>query len=167
VRIRGEIIDQIRKQDWAPISVRQKIKKIEEGMSQLELRNGRSATEAEVAEFIAMDVDDVRKALGESHTFNLICLDELLMDHMDNESLASNEHSPEDQVEDEELKQTLAHYVDSLPERERMVLSLYYQDELTLKEIGGVLGVTESRVCQIHSKSIASLRTYMKKLFEN
>ena len=166
LRIKGEIIDQIRKQDWAPISLRQKIKKIEEGFEHLELEHGRAATESEVAEYVSMNVEDVKKTLDESHTFNLICLDEILVDRVRSEELlASREGSPEDSYEAGEMKEVLAQYVDALPEKERLVVSMYYNDELTLKEIGAVIGVTESRVSQIHSKALMTLRTKMRQAF--
>lgn len=166
LRVKGEIIDQIRKQDWAPISLRQKIKKIEEGFEALEVKHGRSATEAEVAEYVSMNVEDVKRTLDESHTFNIVCLDEILVDRVKSEELlASSEGSPEESLEMTEMKETLAAYVDALPEREKLVVSMYYSDELTLKEIGQALGVTESRVSQIHSKALMTLRSKMKQAF--
>ncbi len=166
LRIKGEIIDQLRKQDWAPISLRQKIKRIEEGMDALEFKLGRSPSENEVAEFISMNVDDVKKTLDESHAFNVVCLDEILVDRMNSEELvASHDESPEESYERNELKEILASSIEGLPEKEKLVVSLYYNDELTLKEIGAVLGVTESRVSQIHAKAIMSLRLKMKHAF--
>ncbi|MDR0248458.1 MAG: FliA/WhiG family RNA polymerase sigma factor [Oscillospiraceae bacterium] len=166
LRIKGEIIDQIRRQDWAPISLRQKIKRIEDGITTLEAKLGRSASEAEVAEYLSMSADEVRRALDESYTFNMVALDELLMDRTAGEGLlASQEYNPEERYEQEEVKQILARCVDALPEKERLVISMYYTDELTLKEIGAVLGVTESRVSQIHSKAIATLRVKMTAAF--
>ncbi len=163
LRIKGEIIDQIRKQDWAPISLRHKIKKIEEGYETLESRFGRSVTEKEVADHLSMSVDDVKKTLDESHTFNIVYLDELLVDRVkSDEMLESSELSPEQSFDAKEMKETLANLIGSLSEKEQLVLSLYYYDELTLKEIGQVLGVTESRVSQIHSKAIMSLRIKLK-----
>ncbi len=166
LRIKGEIIDQIRKQDWAPISLRQKIKKIEDGFSALESKFGRSATEGEVAEYVSMNVEDVKKTLDESHTFNMVALDEILVERSNSEELlASNEYSPEQNFENKEMIELLGKFIDCLPEKEKFVISMYYNDELTLKEIGLVLGVSESRVSQIHSKALMSLRTKMKKEF--
>lgn len=160
LRIRGEIIDQIRKQDWAPISLRQKIKRIEEGYSRLEGNLGRSATEKEVADFLEMSESDVIKTLDESHTFNVMCLDEVLVDRMkSDEFLVSHEDTPEEAVENKEMIKLLAKYIDTLNEKERQVIALYYYEELTLKEIGLALGVTESRVSQIHSKAMMTLKT--------
>ncbi len=166
LRIKGEIIDQIRKQDWAPISLRQKIKRVEEGYHMLEGRHGRSVSEQEVADFIKMDVESVKKTLEEAHTFNLICLDEILVDRLKSEEMTvSSDDTPEEQVEAEELKSILAQYIDSLPEKERLVVTLYYFEEMTLKEIGLTLGVSESRVSQIHSKALMGLRNKMKQAF--
>ena len=163
LRIKGEIIDQIRKQDWAPISLRQKIKRVEEGFSSLESKVGRSVTEQEVAEHLDMPVEEIQKTLDESNTFNLICFDDILVDRLKSEeSLKTSEGSPEKTYEDKEMRELLAACIDKLPERERMVISLYYNDELTLKEIGLTLGVSESRVSQIHSKALMTLRTKLK-----
>jgi RNA polymerase sigma factor for flagellar operon FliA len=166
MRIKGEIIDQLRKQDWAPISLRQKIKRIEEGMDTLEGKLGRAPSENEVAEFVSMNVEDVKKVLDESHAFNVVCLDEILVDRVNTEELvAGSDDSPENSFERSELSEVLASCIDGLPERERLVVSLYYNDELTLNEIGAVLGVTESRVSQIHTKAVMSLRLKMKHAF--
>jgi len=166
LRIRGEIIDQIRKQDWAPISLRQKIKRVEEGYSKLESSLGRSATEREVAEFLDMPESDVLKTLDESHTFNVVCLDEVLVDRMKGEEyLVSRDETPEEAVENKEMIEILAQYIDMLNEKERQVIALYYYEELTLKEIGQVLGVTESRVSQIHSKAMITLKAKLTKAF--
>ncbi len=166
LRIKGEIIDQIRKQDWAPISLRQKIKKVEECFDTLETRTGRQPTEGEVAAQLMMSADEVKKTLDEAHTFNMVALDEMLMDRVAGDSLASpQEESPEARLEDRELKEALTKYIEALPEKEKQVIAMYYYEELTLKEIGLVLGVTESRVSQIHSKAMMALRLKMAKAF--
>jgi RNA polymerase sigma factor for flagellar operon FliA len=166
LRIKGEIIDQIRKQDWAPISLRQKIKKVEECFEALESSTGRTPTEAEVADKLSMKTDDVKKTLDEAHTFNLIALDEMLVDRVAGDSLAApSDESPEKRLEEKELKEVLIQTIESLSEKEKQVVSMYYYDELTLKEIGLVLGVTESRVSQIHSKALLVLKGKMKKAF--
>jgi len=166
LRIRGEIIDQIRKQDWAPISLRQKIKQVEEGFHILEGRLGRSVGEQEVADFIQMDVNKVKKTLEEAHTFNLICLEELLVDRIRSQELyLSTGETIEEKVEAEEVKNILAQCIEALPEKERLVITLYYFEEMTLKEIGLVLDVSESRVSQIHVRALEGLRTRMQKAF--
>lgn len=166
LRIKGEIIDQIRKQDWAPISLRQKIKRVEECFESLESSTGRTPTESEVAHKLSMSTDDVKKTLDEAHTFNLVALDEMLMDRVAGDSLAaSSDESPEKRLEEKELREILVMTIETLSEKEQQVVSMYYYDELTLKEIGMVLGVTESRISQIHSKALLTLKTKMKKAF--
>ncbi|MDR0292713.1 MAG: FliA/WhiG family RNA polymerase sigma factor [Oscillospiraceae bacterium] len=166
LRVKGEIIDQIRRQDWAPISLRQKIKKVEECFETMESSMGRTPTELEVASHLSMSAEDVKKTLDEAHTFNLVALDELLMDRVAGDALAASpEESPEKRLEEKELKVILTQTIEALPDKEKQVVSMYYYDELTLKEIGLVLGVTESRVSQIHSKALMTLRTKMNKAF--
>jgi RNA polymerase sigma factor for flagellar operon FliA len=166
LRVKGEIIDQIRKQDWAPISLRQKIKKVEECYESLESSMGRTPTEEDVARKLSMSADEVKKTLDEAHTFNLVALDEMLMDRVAGDSLAAPaDESPERRLEEQEIRSVLAKTIDALPEKEKLVVSMYYQDEMTLKEIGLVLGVTESRVSQIHSKALMALRVKMTKAF--
>jgi RNA polymerase sigma factor for flagellar operon FliA len=166
LRVKGEIIDQIRKQDWAPISLRQKIKKVEECYETMESSMGRAPTETEVASKLSMSTDDVKKTLDEAHTFNLVALDEMLMDRVAGDSLAASpDESPEKRLEEQEIRNVLAQTIEALPEKEKLVVSMYYYDELTLKEIGAVLGVTESRISQIHSKALMTLRSKMLKAF--
>jgi RNA polymerase sigma factor for flagellar operon FliA len=166
LRVKGEIIDQIRKQDWAPISLRQKIKKVEECYETLESSMGRIPTEDDVASKLSMSAEDVKKTLDEAHTFNLVALDEMLMDRMTGDSLAAPpDESPEKRLEEQEIRTVLAKTIEALPEKEQQVVAMYYHEEMTLKEIGLVLGVTESRVSQIHSKALMTLRTKMTKAF--
>jgi len=166
LRVKGEIIDQIRKQDWAPISLRQKIKKVEECYEALESSMGRTPTENDVAHILSMSTDDVKKTLDEAHMFNLVALDEMLMDRVTGDSLAApSDESPEKRLEEQEIRSVLGKNIEALPEKEKAVVAMYYHEEMTLKEIGLVLGVTESRVSQIHSKALMTLRVKMKKAF--
>jgi RNA polymerase sigma factor for flagellar operon FliA len=160
VRVRGAVIDHLRAQDWAPSSLRHKLKRLEEAFSVLEERNGRTATEAEVAEHLAMRPEEVSRLLDEAHTFNLIYMEDALTEQGDF-AVASTEGLPEPSLLESETLARLASAIDSLPERERQVITLYYHDELTLKEIGLVLGVSESRVSQIHSRILMALRGKM------
>ncbi|MDL2288425.1 FliA/WhiG family RNA polymerase sigma factor [Oscillospiraceae bacterium OttesenSCG-928-F05] len=164
LRIKGEIIDQLRKLDWVPVSLRQKLKKIEQAHRELEEKYGRFATEDEVAAHLDMRPAEVQKVMDESHTFNIMALDEVLADR--SRPAAGDEFSPEQQFEDKEMKEILAGEIDKLGEKERLVISLYYYNELTLKEIGLTLGVSESRVSQIHSKAILTLKNRIKKATE-
>ncbi len=166
LRIKGEIIDQIRKQDWAPISLRQKIKRVEDGFDAMEAKLGRTPSEQEVADFLAMKVEDLQKTLEDSHSFNVMSIDELLIDRVKgDEMFSSNDNAPENHFESEELARVLSGSIDHLTDREKLVISLYYYEEMTLKEIGLSLGVSESRVSQIHSKALISLRSHMKRAY--
>jgi len=161
VRVRGSVIDYLRAQDWAPISLRQKIKRLEEAFSTLEERFGRPATEAEAAEYLSMRIEDVGRVLDEAHTFNLIYLDDTLTEQ-GGVIAASTDGLPEKELLEHDTLDRLTGAVESLPERDRKIIQLYYHDELTLKEIGLVLGVSESRVSQIHSRILMSLRHKME-----
>jgi RNA polymerase sigma factor for flagellar operon FliA len=132
----------------------------------MESTMGKVPTESEVANKLSMSTDDVKKTLDEAHTFNLVALDEMLMDRVAGDSLAASpDESPEKRLEEREIREVLTKTIEALPEKEKKVVSMYYYDELTLKEIGLVLGVTESRISQIHSKALLTLRTKMQKAF--
>jgi len=165
LRIKGTIIDQLRKLDWVPRNVRSKVKEIRECFEALEKKNGRQAAEEEVAEELNMGIDELQQLLFVSHTFQVVALDDQLVNAVGkiNGSI-SDESTPEQHYEEKELKEILTQLLNQLSERERMVMTLYYYEELTLKEIGKVLGVTESRVCQIHSKALMILRSKLGKL---
>lgn len=168
-RIRGAIIDGLRSADWVPRSVRQKARALEKELIRLESRLGRAASDDEIAQALGMTVQEYDRLLAELSGASLVSLDEVwvadpeeesqlrLLETVSNESAAS----PEDSLEEKELERLLAEAIDRLPERERLVVALYYHEGLTLKEIGRVLGVTESRVCQIHTKAILRLRAYL------
>ena len=161
LRIKGEIIDQIRKQDWIPISLRQKIKRVEEAFSILETTYGRIPAEQEVADYLGIKKADLQKTLDEGHMLNVIAIDDEMAAYANDEGFLSKEKTPEAAFEFKEMCSRLAQQIDRLPEKEKLVLSLYYYDEMTLKEIGRILNVSESRVSQIHSKAIMLLRSKM------
>lgn len=160
MRIKGEIIDNIRKQDWAPSSLRRKIKTISNACNELEHKNHRMPTDEEIAEYLGMDEADVRKTLEKSHMFNILYFEEMVQD----EYMAHGEPM-EEEVERAEMIKILGNFIEELPERERLVITLYYYEEMTLKEISRVLGVTESRVFQIHSKAVMLLRSKMDTVY--
>jgi RNA polymerase sigma factor FliA len=164
-RIRGAIIDELRTTDWIPRSVRSKARQFERTVAALESQLQRSPTDEEVAAEMEMDVEEVRKFLGQLSLVNVVALDELLTDDdggaprlvdtlQDNRAL-----DPQAMAEHGEARQLLARAVEQLPEREKVVVSLYYFEGLTLADIGRVLGVTESRICQLHTKAVLHLRT--------
>ncbi len=163
LRIRGAIIDQIRKQDWVPRSIRRKVKAIEECYRQLEMKLSRPVTDEEVADQLQISVGQLRKVLDESYTYNLLSFEEVArnVSHRDR-LLPKDFRSPEDRMAERELREVLRNTLEGLTEKERLVITLYYFEELTLKEIGRVLEVSESRVSQIHSKALIKLKTKLQ-----
>ncbi len=156
----------MRKQDWAPSSLRRKINKITQAYEFLEGALGRQPSEEEVAKHLEMGVSDLGAALEKSHIFNLLYFEDFLTEsYAGGDVEQSDEYTPEAQTEKKETHRILASMIDNLPERERLVVTLYYYEELTLKEIAAVLGVTESRVSQIHSKLLAKLRVKLQEEF--
>lgn len=164
-RIRGAILDACRKDDWVPRSVRQAAKQLERVYSKVENRLGRSADDMEIASEMGLSIEEFDKMLQEIDATHLISLDESVpgMDEDDQVSIAdriedTSSPTPDELVAEASAVELLTEAVNRLPERERLVVSLYYQDGLTLKEIGEILGVTESRVSQLHTKAILRLR---------
>jgi RNA polymerase sigma factor for flagellar operon FliA len=164
-RIRGAIIDELRNTDWIPRSVRMKARQFERAVAELESRLQRTPSDEEVAEEMDMDVEDVRKFLGQLSLVNVVALDELLVDddggspRLVDTLQDSTALDPQAVAEHGEARQLLARAVEQLPDREKVVVSLYYFEGLTLADIGRVLGVTESRICQLHTKAVLHLRT--------
>lgn len=165
-RIRGAILDGLRKEDWMPRSIREKSKKIEKAAEKIEQEKMRSATLDEVAQVCEMSTEEVSQILSESLLSNLLSLD-------DGSSGKSSEYPPsaivdiravlpEKQLVDQENRMQLAEEIDKLSDKERMVVSLFYFDELTLTEIGQVLKLSTSRISQIHSKALFKLRQFLK-----
>lgn len=164
LRIRGAIIDSLRQQDWMPRPLRQQSKQVERAMAELETRLGRSATEQELARELGMDRADLQKLLA-STNHQLTSLEDCLAGSEGSpieERLAGDEaRSPYALCESSERIEQLALALERLPERERLLMSLYYFEELTMKEIAHILGVSEPRVCQLHSQAIKRLRVGM------
>jgi RNA polymerase sigma factor for flagellar operon FliA len=165
-RIRGAIIDELRSYDWVPRSVRAKARSIERAYSKLENELRRTPTDKELAEELGLSEDELSQTLSQISFVGVIALDEAITgDRGDGSTLgdtiADRAGDPLEAYELEEMKHILADAINRMPERERLVLTLYYYEGLTLAEIGDVLGVTESRVCQIHTKAILQLRSRM------
>ena len=166
LRIRGEIIDNIRKLDWIPRSLRQKNKLLENTIKNFEYENGKEPTEEELATVLNIPVSEVKNLIKNSSLYNLISLDDYLEQgyEKNNDRLVSNlDNLPEKVIDRNETKEILANILDELTEKQRLVISLYYYEELTLKEISKIMQVSESRVSQIHSNTIKKLK---KKLAE-
>ena len=162
LRIRGAILDQIRKMDWIPRSLRQKQKKIDVAMSKLELELGRPATDEELAKEIGISEDELLSWQGQANVTNVISLDEFVdtSGEKNVESVGVNTfETPEEVIEKDELKKLLAESLETLTDREKKVILLYYYEELTLKEISLVLEVSESRVSQLHTRALQKMKT--------
>lgn len=165
-RIRGAILDGLRSNDWVPRSVRQKARELERACADLENKLGRSATDAEISQAMNLTLDQFHGLLNEVSCTTLTSLDELWLVHSNDEESVrvmdlvkdSESNDPISLVEVEEVKEQLADAIAKLPERERLVVALYYYEGLTLKEIGEILDISESRVSQIHTKAIFRLR---------
>ena len=163
-RIRGAILDDLRAQDWVPRSVRSRAREVERAMERLEAKLHRSASDAEIAEELDITVNELRDLFAQLQLTSVAALDELVAVGRGAGSLAETlpDHHAEDPVaamEDRENRRLLAEAIAQLGERDRTVVTLYYFENLTLAEIGKVLGVTESRVCQLHTRAVLRLRT--------
>ncbi|OAN28277.1 RNA polymerase sigma factor FliA [Pseudomonas oryzihabitans] len=159
IRIRGAMLDEVRKGDWAPRSVHRNTRMVTDAIRAVEARTGRDAKDSEVAAELKLSLDEYYGILGDTMGSRLFSFDDLMEggEHGLEES-GSHELEPGRGLEDQRFRKALADAIANLPERERLVLSLYYDEELNLKEIGEVLGVSESRVCQLHSQCAARLR---------
>lgn len=161
VRIRGAVLDALKSLDWIPRSVRASEHKLRDVLANLEARLGRPATDEEIADAMGMGIDELNEMLADVGQSAIMSLEELLV--RGEESLADpglapgDDYDPVVAAEIEERKQLLAKAVGELPDKEKLVISLYYNEGLTLKEIAKVLGVTESRACQLHSKAVVRL----------
>lgn len=161
-RIRGEVLDYMRSLDWAPVQMRIKIKKVSSAYDELSQAEGRMVTDEEVSQYLGISQTDLHEIHTESHFLNVVRLEEMLFETTSEDIGFAADNEIEINLEHDEFKQKLGMEIRKLTEKEQMVISLYYTDELTLKEIGSVLGLTESRVCQIHSSITAKLRGRMK-----
>jgi RNA polymerase sigma factor for flagellar operon FliA len=165
-RIKGAIIDELRAMDWVPRSVRARAREIERAIAALEGRLGRAPTDEEIAGKLGISEDELNESLGDIARSSIAALDELwtvsgsggdqiaLIDTIEDE----NAPDPQGSLSQTEIKEAMADAIARLPEREKLVVTLYYYEELTLREIGEVLGVTESRVSQLHTKAVLRLK---------
>ena len=164
LRIRGSILDQIRKMDWIPRTVRQMQKKLDEAVKQVEMRTGKNASDEEIAVEIGISEDELAVWQSQLKVTNIVSLNEYVEQGSEPVMDArNNSHfiQPEEQIQEDELKKVLKDTLELLTEKERKVIELYYYEELTLKEISKVLGVTESRISQLHTKALLKMRRKM------
>lgn len=160
-RIRGAILDEIRKMDWIPRTLRQKQRKIDTAFHKIETEQGRIASNEEVAKELEISVEELDTWQSQSKVSNLLSLDEYMEQGSEvkmESSLSSQYETPEKIVEKQELKQILANTLESLTEKEKKVIILYYYEDLTLKEISSILEVSESRISQLHTKALQKMR---------
>jgi RNA polymerase sigma factor for flagellar operon FliA len=167
-RIRGAIIDELRSLDWVPRSVRTRARQIERAIATLEKELMRAPTDEEIAKKLGLTKDELEDSLSEISRSSVAALDELWSPSGGGDQIAlidtiEDETGPDPEVslEQTEIKEALAEAISGLPEREKLVVTLYYYEELTLREIGEVLGVTESRVSQLHTKAILRLKAHL------
>jgi RNA polymerase sigma factor for flagellar operon FliA len=158
IRIRGAMIDEIRKGDWTPRSVHRRSREAAEVTRQIEQTTGRAATGAEVAQALGLAPEEYARLLEDAVSGQVLSLDSHIDDHGEPNVAAGAAYSPERRLQAAEFRQALAAAIGQLPEREQLVLSLYYEQEMNLREVGAVLGVSESRVCQIHGQAMLRLR---------
>jgi len=166
-RIRGAVLDELRAKDWVPRATRSKDNKIEGAMNALKKNLGRVPGESEIAAHLGITLDEYFKLLDDARCVSLISTEDLPPDYLEKYSredvLAEiNEGNPLTLLVDMEFKDKLKQAIDQLPPKEKLVLSLYYYEELTMKEAGRVMDLTESRVCQLHAQAVLRLRSMIK-----
>jgi RNA polymerase sigma factor FliA len=168
-RIRGEVIDQLRSQDWVPRGVRKRSKQVSETLKLEEERLGRPPTDEEMAEALGVTVQRYTDMLNESNVLVLSLDEQLGSDRDSNVSLLDtvadrNGHEPDGHIEEGDVSKYLASAITTLPEREKLLIALYYQENMTLREIGEIISISESRVCQLHAQAIMRLRHKLSRL---
>ena len=165
-RIRGAMLDELRGADWLSRGTRKEQRDIEKAVHRLEQRLGRAPHESEIAVEMGLSLDDYQEMLGKVRGTQLIYLEDMSGDEGDQDFLdrhvADSGSDPQHLLQDDRMRHALVEAIKKLPEREQLVMSLYYEEDMNLKEIAAVLGVTESRVCQLHSQSIARLRVKLR-----
>jgi RNA polymerase sigma factor for flagellar operon FliA len=163
IRIRGSMLDEIRRTDWTPRSVHRKARQVAEAVRAIENQVGRDARDIEVAEKMGIDLNEYHRILQDATGCRVFSIDDAGVngDETPQQIADAPRNEPLDQLHSSDFKAALAESISGLPERERLVMAMYYDEELNLREIGEVLGVSESRVCQIHGQALIRLRSRM------
>ena len=164
LRIRGSILDQIRKMDWIPRTIRQKQKKIDAAMKEIETATGRAATDEEIAQKLEISTDDFADWQSQMKITGVVSLNEFMESGSEIPAEQHNQHrfeEPEEVIEKEELREVLGQALELLTEKEKKVILLFYYEDLTLKEISNVLEVSESRVSQLHTRALQKMKVRM------
>lgn len=164
IRVRGAMLDELRRNDWVPKSVHRKSRELTEAIHQLEGKLGRDANDREIAEAMGIPLDEYHKILNDHTNCRMTSFDSLMTSEDDdtNDRFAGEEQAPVDRLMDVQFQKGLVDAIDNLPEREKLIMSLYYEQELNLKEIGAVLEVSESRVSQLMSQAHGRLRSRLR-----
>jgi RNA polymerase sigma factor for flagellar operon FliA len=169
LRIRGSVLDELRRMDWVPRSIHTKARKVQRVMQEIEQRRGRVATDAEMAKALKISVSEYQECLEEIRPATFVCLDAAFNSEYDDavsqyDSLADpRQESPMDGAFRRELARLLTERLQQLPEMQRKVLALYYFEDMRLREIAEAFGLTESRICQIHAQGIQAIKSYLQK----
>ena len=161
-RVRGAMLDGLRENDWLPRSLRRDFRRIEVAIAQLEQQYGRTPGEKELADALGMDLLSYQKMLQDARGHQLISFEDMVEEGEEDfleRHLADDASDPSKLLEDSNLRKLLVQSIEALPEREKMMMALYYEQDLNLREIGDIMGVSESRVCQLHSQAVARLRS--------
>nr|WP_296748858.1 RNA polymerase sigma factor FliA [Thioalkalivibrio sp.] len=162
IRIRGAMLDEVRRSDWTPRSVHRNARRVSEAVRAVEHREGREAQPQEVAAELDVGLDEYQRMVSDAVSSRVLSFEDIFEPESEGENrLPGSEPDPLERLQEEGFREALAGEIDRLPEREKLVMSLYYDDELNLREIGEVLGVSESRVCQLHGQALVRLRARM------
>lgn len=167
-RIRGAMLDELRSNDWIPRNVRDNMRKIEAAISTAQQKHGRTPREAEIAAVMGISLEEYQKLLDNNSGHQLLYYEDFQTDDdsehfLDRYATLSSENDPLQSLLNEDFRDSLVDSIEALPDREKLLMGLYYEQELNLKEVGAVLGVTESRVSQLHSQAVARIRSHMRR----
>jgi RNA polymerase sigma factor for flagellar operon FliA len=160
-RVRGAMLDGLRESDWMPRNLRRELRRIESAIKELEHANGRVPSETELADALGMSLADYQKTLLEARGHQIVYFDDFAGEGDEDfleRHFTDNDADPLNILEDRNFKKLMVQAIEKLPEREKMMMALYYEQDLNLREIGEVMGVTESRVCQLHTQAVSRLR---------
>ncbi|MGB5395586.1 MAG: RNA polymerase sigma factor FliA [Gammaproteobacteria bacterium] len=162
IRIRGAMIDEVRRGDWTPRSVYKKSRQISSAVKEVEEREGRDARDSEIAEAMGIGMDEYYELVKDAAGYQVLSYEDITeLDGSRDEASVGETYGPYHALQDKSFKGALADKIAELPEREKLVMALYYDEEFNLREIGEILGVTEGRVCQIHGQALIRLRSRM------
>jgi RNA polymerase sigma factor for flagellar operon FliA len=167
IRIRGSMIDEIRRSDWTPRSVHRKFRSVSDAIRKIENETGEDARDADVAQALGISLSEYHQILIDSSSSRIYSIDTMEENAQDTSIPSSSEMTPEEAFSSDEYQRQLAEAVRQLPEKEQLVMSLYYDDELNFREIGEILEVTESRICQLHGQALLRIKSRMAEWNKN